>query len=60
MTTHIDQATTEVIPESEPQVRQESDGPRPDEEGRVARLIQRTRWVEQRTRAEGFDEGFHD
>ena len=56
MTTHIDRVVTDITVEPEPESKTQAKEPRWDGAERLARMLQRSKVLELRTRAEGFDD----
>ena len=56
MTTHVEQAITDVIPEPEPLATEQGGREGPGEEERIHGALTRIRHREARLRAEGFDD----
>lgn len=56
MTTYVDQAVTEVIPEPEPSAGSEGGDDRWRTRERIRRIMARQQYQQRRLRAEGFDD----
>ena len=56
MTTYIDQAVTEVIPEPEPSTGRQAGDDRWHTRERIRRTLDRQKYQQRRLRAEGFDD----
>jgi hypothetical protein len=56
MPTHIGKATTEIIPEPEPQSEDEMEDSRWENLEKVRKIMTRIKCIKRRTRSEGFDD----
>ena len=56
MPTHIDEATTEVVTESEPESANSGGDTRWKDADRIKKMIGRNECLRNRTKAEGFDD----